>query len=126
MANGFDVNYRDKIIIDCRPVFFFNFNGEFLYVDRELEIGQDAIYAANKIKKLAIVYCIMAISNIVGAFIFAKSYGAIGICLCICIAYFVRTVGMDIILKRNIIYFMSMILQFTTRTQPLLFQYYYV
>lgn len=65
-------------------------------------IGQDAIYAANKIKKLAIVYCIMAISNIVGAFIFAKSYGAIGICLCICIAYFVRTIGMDIILKRNL------------------------
>lgn len=40
----------------------------------------------------------MAISNLVGAVFLAPTYGALGICISICIAYFVRTIGMDIIL----------------------------
>lgn len=66
------------------------------------EIGNQAIYAADKVKKLAVVYVFMAITNVVGAILLAPSLGAQGICVSICIAYFVRTVGMDIILVRDL------------------------
>lgn len=66
------------------------------------EIGNQAILAGNKVKKLAIVYIIMAITNIVGAILLAPSMGALGICISVCISYLVRTVGMDVILFRDL------------------------
>lgn len=66
------------------------------------QIGQETIYASNKVKKLAFVFIIMAVSNLLGAFLLAPSLGAVGICISIFIAYIVRTVGMDIILYRDL------------------------
>ena len=51
---------------------------------------------------MAIVYVIMAITNIIGVIMLAPSMGAIGICISVCVAYLVRTVGMDIILVRDL------------------------
>ena len=65
-------------------------------------IGNEAIYAKNEVKRLSIVYVAMAICNIVGAFILAPRWGAYGICISICIAYFIRTLGMDYILIKQL------------------------
>ncbi len=66
------------------------------------DIGIQAIYAKNKVRKLSIVYVAMAATNIVGAILLSPSLGALGICISICIAYFVRTVGMDVIFYRDL------------------------
>lgn len=66
------------------------------------DIGIQAIYAKNKVRKLSIVYVAMAATNIVGAILLSPSLGALGICISICIAYFVRTIGMDVIFYRDL------------------------
>lgn len=66
------------------------------------EIGVQAIYAQNKVKKLSIVFVVMAITNLVGAVLLAPALGALGICISICIAYFIRIIGMDVILFRDL------------------------
>lgn len=66
------------------------------------DIGIQAIYAKNKVRKLSIVYVAMAVTNIIGAVLLAPILGALGICISICIAYFVRTIGMDVILYRDL------------------------
>lgn len=65
-------------------------------------IGNEAIYASNRVKKLAIVFIIMAISNLIGAFALAPLWGATGVCLSICIAYLIRTIGMDVIFYKDL------------------------
>lgn len=60
-------------------------------------IGNETVFVKNKVKMLSIVYIIMAIVNIVGAIILTPYWGAYGICASICLAYFVRTIGMDIL-----------------------------
>ena len=65
-------------------------------------IGNETIYAKNKVKKLAVVYIVMAIINILGAILLSPIMGATGICLSIFIAYMVRTIGMDIIFYKNL------------------------
>lgn len=64
------------------------------------DIGIQAIYAKNKVRKLSIVYVAMAATNIVGAILLAPLLGALGICISICLAYLVRTIGMDVIFYR--------------------------
>lgn len=66
------------------------------------EIGIQAIIAENKVKQQAIVYLIMAGVNIALSFILAKYYGPIGISVSICIAYFIRLIGLDVILKKEL------------------------
>lgn len=66
------------------------------------QIGNDAIYASNKVSKLAVVFLIMAIINLIGAFMLAPIFGAVGVCLSICIAYLVRTIGMDVIFYNDL------------------------
>jgi O-antigen/teichoic acid export membrane protein len=65
-------------------------------------IGSEAIYAQNKVKQLAIVFVVMAICNIIGAFILSPSLGALGICISICFVYLIRTIGFDLILWKQI------------------------
>lgn len=61
------------------------------------EIGNQTIFAKNEVKKLAVVYVIMAFVNIIMAVSLAPKFGALGICISVFVAYLVRTVGMDII-----------------------------
>lgn len=65
-------------------------------------IGSETIYAANKVKKMAVVMVIMAVVNLVGAVILAPSMGATGICLSVCVAYMIRTIGMDVIFYKDL------------------------
>ena len=66
------------------------------------EIGNQTIFAKNKVKKLAIVYALMALVNIVLAVSLAPKFGALGICMSIFVAYMVRTIGMDIIFYKDL------------------------
>lgn len=66
------------------------------------EIASTAIVADNKIKHQAYVFILMALANIALAFWFAKLWGAVGISLSICIAYFVRTTGMNVLYKTDL------------------------
>lgn len=66
------------------------------------DIGSQTIYAKNKVRKLSTVYLVMAATNIAGAIILAPSLGALGICISICIAYIIRTIGMDVIFYRDL------------------------
>lgn len=66
------------------------------------EIGSQTIFAKNKVKKLAIVYVLMALVNIVLALFLAPILGALGICISIFIAYMIRTIGMDIIFYQDL------------------------
>lgn len=66
------------------------------------QIGQETIYASNKVKKFALVFIIMAITNLLGAFLLAPTLGVVGICISIFVAYIIRTVGMDIIFYKDL------------------------
>lgn len=66
------------------------------------EIGILAIIALNKVKYQAIVYLFMAIINVILVFLFSPIYGAIGVCIAICISYILRTVGLDIIMYKSV------------------------
>lgn len=65
-------------------------------------IGSETVYAANKVKKMAFVMSIMAIVNLIGAISLAPILGATGICISVCIAYLIRTVGMDVIFYKDL------------------------
>lgn len=65
-------------------------------------IGIEAVYAKNKVKNLAVVFMIMAVCNIFGAFILSPFLGAIGICISVCFIYIIRTFGLDYILSKDI------------------------
>lgn len=64
------------------------------------EIGLSAITVQNKVKEQAIVYLAMSFVNIVLGIMLAKIYGCLGLCIAIFIAYTIKTIGTDIILKR--------------------------
>ena len=64
-------------------------------------IGNDAIFAANKVKQLSIIYIIMAVLNLLGAMVLSPLMGATGICFSVFIAYMVRTIGMDFIFYKE-------------------------
>lgn len=65
-------------------------------------IGSETVYAANKVKKMAIVMVIMAVVNLIGAVTLAPTLGALGICISVCVAYLIRTMGMDVIFYRDL------------------------
>lgn len=66
------------------------------------EIGIQTIIAKNEVKYQALVWTAMAVVNIILSFLLGRIWGAVGISLSICIAYFVRTFGMDVILKNRL------------------------
>lgn len=66
------------------------------------EIASTAIIATNNVKYQAYAFVGMSICNIALAFWFSAMWGAIGICGSICIAYLVRTLGMNFIYSRKL------------------------
>lgn len=66
------------------------------------EIGLSAITVQNKVKEQAIVYVAMSMVNIVLGIILARIYGCLGLCIAIFIAYTIKTIGTDVILKRSL------------------------
>ena len=66
------------------------------------EIGIQTILVKNEVKYQAIVWSIMAMLSLVLSFFLGKLWGAIGVSIAICIAYFIRTLGMDLILSKRL------------------------
>ena len=65
-------------------------------------IGSNAVLAQNKVKKQAIVFSFMGLFNLVVGYFLSKMYGAIGFSVSIFMAYTIRTIGMDIIFKKDL------------------------
>ncbi len=66
------------------------------------EIGMQAIIANNKVKQQASVWILVALINIIMSLLMTKYWGVVGLSFSICISLLVRTIGMDIILKREL------------------------
>lgn len=66
------------------------------------EIGMQTIIAENKVKKQALVWMFVALLNILLSIVLTWKYNVFGLCLSICVSFIVRTIGMDIILKKDL------------------------
>lgn len=66
------------------------------------EIADQALSVVGYVKQKAVAFVVMAVSNIIFAFILAPLYGMIGICIAISISYFVRTIVLDIIYNKKL------------------------
>jgi len=64
------------------------------------EIGITAIIALNKVKLQAMVFILMAITNVCLAFIFSWKWGVVGASLSIFISYTIRNIGLNLIYHR--------------------------
>lgn len=66
------------------------------------EIGSTTVIAEGKVKHQAYAFLAMAAVNLLLAFPLTKLYGIYGLCFSIMIAYFVRTILMDVIFYREL------------------------
>lgn len=64
------------------------------------EVGCHALIVQNKVKQEANVFMVMGVVNIVLGFLFTYLFDVFGMCLSICIAYFVRTIGLDVVMYK--------------------------
>lgn len=64
------------------------------------EIASTTVYAMNKVRIQAFLFIFMVVFNIVFSLLLAQRFGALGICISICIAYLIRTAGMNLIYHR--------------------------
>ena len=65
-------------------------------------VGVTAITAAGQVRAKAFVFLAMAACNVVLGFVLSVPLGALGGCLSICIAYFLRTVGQNVIYRNSL------------------------
>jgi O-antigen/teichoic acid export membrane protein len=65
-------------------------------------IGSNAILAQNKVKSQAYVFLIMGLFNVIVGYFLADRFGALGFSISVFLAYTIRTIGTDIIFKRNL------------------------
>ena len=66
------------------------------------EIGSTLIGVDNKVRQCAYVYLAMGVINVILACLFAPRWGALGIGVSVCIAYLIRTVGLNVIFYRDL------------------------
>lgn len=64
------------------------------------EIGDQTLYAKNKLKERSYAFISMAVANIALGIPLSILWGATGLCISICAAYLIRTVILDIIYKK--------------------------
>ena len=91
LGDGYEVTYFASVLIILPSL---------IYVPQE--IGCSAIAVHNKVKHQAIVYIVMGISNVVLGYILAKSYGCLGLCAAIFIAYNIRNIGLEYIFIKEL------------------------
>ncbi len=59
-----------------------------------------ALVAVGRVKERGLAYIVMAATNLVLGYALSGPFGAVGACLAICVAYFVRTMGMCVFYDR--------------------------
>lgn len=65
-------------------------------------IASNAVLAMNLVKYQALVFMLMGILNLILGFILAKSWGALGFSIAVCISYMVRVLGMNMIFQKKL------------------------
>lgn len=63
------------------------------------EIGDQTLYAKNKLKERSYAFISMAVVNVVLGIPLSILWGATGLCISICAAYLIRTIVLDVIYK---------------------------
>ena len=63
------------------------------------EIGDQTLYAKNKLRERSYAFISMAVANVVLGIPLSIFFGAVGLCFSICMAYLIRTIVLDIIYK---------------------------
>lgn len=91
VGNEFHDSYLCTVLIIFPSLFFL-----------PQEIGIQVITVVNRVKKLALVYVIMAVANLIGAALLTPSLGAVGLSMSVCFVYFIRVISLDIILYRDL------------------------
>lgn len=66
------------------------------------EIADSTIIIKGEVKLKGIAFLLMAVTNILISFPLCKYYGAVGASLSVCVAYFVRTIVIDIIYHKKL------------------------
>jgi len=66
------------------------------------QVANTTVVVLNKVKIEGIVYVVMGLSNIVFSFILGRFWGEIGCSISICIAYFVRTILMNVVFVKEL------------------------
>lgn len=66
------------------------------------EIAEQTLVVVDKIKLKAIIFIFVAALNIALIFCLAPKYGMIGICIAICISYFIRTIALDFVYYKEL------------------------
>ncbi len=69
-------------------------------IDVPQQIAKTTLIVKDRVKEQAIVYTIVALTNVLLAIVFLKLFGIIGASLAVFVAYTVRTVGMNILYKK--------------------------
>lgn len=70
------------------------------FIQLPQDIASTTVYAMNKVRIQAFVFIFVAVFNIVFALLLTRIFGVVGICISICIAYLLRTAGMNIVYHR--------------------------
>lgn len=91
LGKGYEITYFSTMLIILPSLF---------YVPQE--IGCSAIAVYNKIKYQAIVYVVMGLSNVFLGYFLAQTFGCLGICFAIFIAYNIRNIGLEVIFKKKL------------------------
>lgn len=91
LGNGFENIYWSVIFVILPSI---------IYLPHE--IGFSAIEALNKVKYQAIVFVFMGLLNVFIGYFLAERYGCLGLCISIFIAYSIRNIGIDYILKKHL------------------------
>lgn len=66
------------------------------------EIASQAVLAQNKVKKQALIYLFSAVFNVIACCVLAKPLGALGICIAVCITYFLRGIWMNVVYYKDL------------------------
>lgn len=91
MGEGFTSSFYSAVLLILPSI---------IYLPQQ--IGNTAIIALNKVKLQAKVYVVMGIINVILSFVFSYYWGSIGASLSICIAYFIRSLGLNKIFYREL------------------------
>ncbi len=91
MGQDYNLSYYGAILLILPSIFYL-----------PQQIGNTAIVALNKVKLQAAVFIAMACVNIVFSLLFSYLFGAIGASLAICISYFIRSIGMNIVYYKSL------------------------
>ena len=91
LGEGFEKIYWSVVLVILPSI---------IYIPHE--IGFCAIDVQNKVKYQAIVFVAMSVVNIIIGYFLASKYGCLGICISIFIAYSIRNIGIDYIMKKNL------------------------